>query len=108
MRGYMLMLYIILGVKAFASLLNLPLVFNPLLQGKSTEKANEEKDRDTGETLKGNVVEGTGHTVGITVESTGHISGTAVGSSTRLSATTEEDTAQLAVITRQSSSVLSC
>ena len=130
----MLMLYMVLGVKAFASLLNLPLVFNPLLQGKSagdtghtagitveitgnisgTENRSSvclsatSKEDTAGTTRKENVTKGTEHIEGNTVESTGHISSTTDRSSARLSSATEEDTVQSAVITRQSSSVVSC
>ena len=76
MRGYMLMLYMILGVKVLGVLVNLSLVFNPLLQCESAQKAKDEKDSDTGKSLKA-----------------------------RLSSTAEEGSVELTGITRRSSSI---
>ena len=85
----MLMLYMILGVKVLGVLVNLPLVFNPLLQGESAQKAKDEKDDDTGKSLKENVAEGTIPSI----------------NTARLSSNTEESSVKLTGIARRYSSI---
>ena len=50
MRGFMSMLYILVGVQALASLVNLPLIFSPLLRRESAQKGNEDVVQGSGKT----------------------------------------------------------
>ena len=42
------MLYMLAGIQALASLVNLPLIFNPRLRRDSTKKPNEDASEGTG------------------------------------------------------------
>lgn len=47
-RGYTIMLYMLAGIQALASLVNLPLMFNPRLRRDSTKKPDEDASEGTG------------------------------------------------------------
>ena len=111
MNGFMRMLYMLVGVQALASLVNLPLIFNPLLRRESTNNSNENIVKDTDRTDEtGSVVAKEKelpdalHNDKSLIEGKEDVAGTigiVVGNGV-------EDTGCSAGITRRSSSAISC
>lgn len=71
MHGYMLMLYILVGAQVLASLVNLPLVFHPLLGRESNNKAKmadlaKDEDLETNAHTDKRPVNGTMEDTGVT------------------------------------------